>query len=283
MNPVFNKPLNNQEQQKNNDELTSDLTSELLSQFVDMVFSGAMEEENNNLKNQNTHNIIPKDNTPKNKTQKEKTEQKIEQFYTPSTATLDFINNCIFVNNNKYYIERHVSNNDIIINRLVALENVYNIEQFADKFINKNLYNYRILANDLLIYFNKERKFALKLVDKNSLIKDYYKFFNCAYLKPNAETKPVIDLLKMDQLIKGQAYFNFELKPKITYHDTEIEYAVFDEILDFLCNANNKTAKLVFKELIKCDHEYLSECALHGDFKPIYLTDYDRTKKIYIN
>ena len=279
MNPVFNKPLNNQEQQKTNDELTS----ELLSQFVDMVFSGAMEEENNNLKNQNTSNDISKNNTTKDTTQEQKTQQKIEQFYTPSTATLDFVNNCIFVNNNKYYIERHVSNNDVVINRLVVLDNVYNIEQFANKFINKTLYNYRILTNDLLIYFNKERKFALKLVDKNSLIKDYYKFFNCTYLKPNAETKPVIDLLKMDQFIKGQAYFNFELKPKITYYDTEIEYAVFDEILDFLCNANKKIAKLVFKELIKCDYEYLSECALHGEFKPIYLTNYDKTKKIYIN
>ena len=38
MNSVFNKPLNNQEQQKNNDELTS----ELLSQFVDMVFGDVM-------------------------------------------------------------------------------------------------------------------------------------------------------------------------------------------------------------------------------------------------
>ena len=164
MNPVFNKPLNNQEQQKNNDELTS----ELLSQFVDMVFNGAMEEENNH-----------KD-TSKDTTQEQKTQQKMEHFYTPSTATLDFANNCIFVNNNKYYIERYVSSNDTIINRLVALENVYNIEQFADKFINKNLYNYKILANDLLVYFNKERKFVLKLVDKNSLIKGYYKFFNCA-------------------------------------------------------------------------------------------------------
>lgn len=279
MNSVFNKPLNNQEQPKNNDELTS----ELLSQFVDMVFGDVMEEEKNNHKDQNASNEISNDSS-KDTTQEQKTHQKMEQFYTPSTATLDFINNCIFVNNNKYYIERHVSNTEVVINnRLVTLENMYNIEQFADKFINKILYNYKILSNDLLIYFNEERKFVLKLIDKNSLIKDYYKFFNCAYLKPNAETKPVIDLLKMDQFIKGQAYFNFELKPKITYHDAEIEYAVFDEILDFLCNANKKTAKLVFKELIKCDHEYLSECALHGDFKPIYLTDYDRTKKIYIN
>ena len=225
MNPVFNKPLNNQEQQKNNDELTS----ELLSQFVDMVFNEVME-ENNDLKNQNIHNTIPKENATKDTTQEQKTYQKMDQFYAPSTATLDFVNNCIFVNNNKYYIERHVGNNDIVINRLVALENVYNIEQFADKFVNKNLYNYKILSNDLLIYFNKERKFALKLFDKNCLIKDYYKFFNCAYLKPNTETKPVIDLLKMNQFIKGQAYFKFELKPKITYHDTEIEYVVFDEI-----------------------------------------------------
>ena len=163
MNPVFNKPLNNQEQQKNNDELTS----ELLSQFVDMVFNEVMEEENNDLKNQNIHNTIPKDNTSKDTTQEQKTYQKMEQFYAPSTATLDFVNNCIFVNNNKYYIERYVGNNDIVINRLVALENVYNIEQFADKFVNKNLYNYKILSNDLLIYFNKERKFALKLIDKN--------------------------------------------------------------------------------------------------------------------
>ena len=69
----------------------------------------------------------------------------------------------------------------------------------------------------------------------------------------------------------------------LTYLENEIEYEVFDEVLDFLYNTDKETLKIAFKELIKCDKEYLSDCALTGKFKKICIVDYRKTKRIYNN
>lgn len=310
MNPVFNKPLNNQQLNKEDTSkdiskdtpnepangmpngVSNDMSNDLLNQFIDMVFGGSIAEQENDNKN-NTIREKKSERHPERHSKKQnevshEVPHEVPQensfvIKTPSTAVLDFKNNCIVVNNNKYYIERFTSETNITINRLVKLDNVFTIEQFAEKYVNRNLFQVKILTNDLLIYFNNERKFIVKLINKNSKIKDYIKFLNCAYLKPDLETKPISDLLKMDQIIKAQAYFEFELKPRITYLENEVEYEVFDEVLDFLYNTDKETLKITFKELIKCDKEYLSDCALTGKFKKICIVDYTKTKRIYNN
>lgn len=314
MNPVFNKPLNNQKMNKENtskntpnektNEMPKRVSNDLLDQFIDMVFSNSIPEQENNNKN-NTVREKKSEGYPEkcsekcsevqretnretnHKTQPETNHEvlseKLPPIKIPTSATLDFKNNCIVIDNNKYYIERFTSDTNMTINRLVKLDNVFTIEQFAEKYINKKQFGYKILTKDLLIYFNKEQKFLVKLIDKNDTIKDYTKFFNCAYLKPDQETKPISDLLKMDQVIKAQAYFEFELKAQITYLENEIEYEVFNEVLDFLYNTDKETLKIAFKELIKCDKEYLSECALTGKFKKICIVDYSKIKRIYNN
>ena len=298
MNPIFDKPL----ETKTQNEHQNDVSNEILGQFIDMVFGGSTqkqttkqtpEQDPNNNEKTSQKNTEPKNKNSVNKKSEklntkttEKTMEKTMEKPTeksPSTALLDFGNNCIVVNNSKYYIERFVSDTDVVINRLVQLDNVFTIEQFAEKYVDKNKFNYRILSKNLLIYSNKDQKHLLSLVDKNDRIKDYHKFFNCAYLKPDHETKPVVDLLKMDQVIKAQAYFDFELKPRITYLNNEIEYEVFDEVLDFLYNTDKETLRIAFKEFIKCDKEYLSDCALTGVFKKICIIDHGKTKRIYNN
>lgn len=286
MNPVFNKPLNNQKKDKEetSKDTSNEMSNELLNQFIDMVFGNSIPEQESDNKKNTVREKYP-EVRPKKPLEKsnESLPENSSAIKTPTLATLDFKNNCIVVNNNKYYIERFVSDTNMVINRLVKLENVFTIEQFAEKYINKNRFNFKILTNDLLIYFNNEQKFLIKLINKNNIIKDYIKFFNCAYLKPDTETKPISDLLKMDQIIKAQAYFEFELKPRITYLENEIEYEVFDEVLDFLYNTDKETLKIAFKELIKCDKEYLSDCALTGKFKKICIVDYAKSKRIYNN
>ena len=63
----------------------------------------------------------------------------------------------------------------------------------------------------------------------------------------------------------------------------KVEYEIFNEVLDFLYNTDKETLQIAFKELIKCDKEYLSECALTGKFKKICIVDYTKTKRIYNN
>lgn len=294
MNPVFNKPLNNQKvnKEETSKDTSNEMSNDLINQFIDMVFGGSIPDEKTDNNNKNVKGKKSESHSESHSEQQNEVQRKVHPetlpenssiIKTPTLATLDFRNNCIIVNNNEYYIERFVSDTNTVINRLVKLDNVFTIEQFAEKCINKNRFHFKILTNDLLIYFNNEQKFLVKLIDKNSKIKDYIKFFNCAYLKPDSETKPLSDLLKMDQIIKAQAYFEFELKPRITYLENEIEYEVFDEVLDFLYNTDKETLKIVFKELIKCDKEYLSDCALTGKFKKICIVDYRKTKRIYNN
>lgn len=294
MNPVFNKPLDNQKMNKEDiskdtSKVKSDeMSNELLNQFIDMVFGGSITEQENNEKNNTVHEKKSEGHPEGySEVQSERHPEVLPEnsfaIKTPTSAVLDFKNNCIVVNNNKYYIERFTSDTNVTINRLVKLDNVFTIEQFAEKHINKNRFHFKILTNDLLIYFNREQKFLVKLIDKNSTIKDYIKFFNCDYLKPDQETKPVSNLLKMDQIIKAQAYFEFELKPRITYLENEVEYEVFNEVLDFLYNTDKETLKIAFKEFIKNDKEYLSDCALTGKFKKICIVDYTKTKRIYNN
>lgn len=302
MNPVFNKPLNNQQvnKEETSNEMSEDKSNDFLNQFIDMVFGGSIPEQESDNKNntvrekkseahseahseRRTEKRSEAHSEVQHKAKRETLPENSFVITSPSSAVLDFKNNCIVVNNNKYYIERFTSETNITINRLVKLDNVFTIEEFAEKCVNKNQFKFKILSSDLLIYFNNEQKFLVKLIDKNSKIKDYIKFFNCAYLKQDSETKPLSDLLKMDQIIKAQAYFEFELKPRITYLENEIEYEVFDEVLDFLYNTDKETLKIAFKELIKCDKEYLSDCALTGKFKKICIVDYRKTKRIYNN
>lgn len=294
MNPVFNKPLNNQQvnKEETSNETSNDKSNDFLNQFIDMVFGGSIPEQESDDKNNTVREKKSEAHSERRQEVQHKAKREVKRetlpensfvITSPSSAVLDFKNNCIVVNNNKYYIERFTSETNITINRLVKLDNVFTIEEFAEKCVNKNRFNFKILSNDLLIYFNNEQKFLVKLIDKNGKIKDYIKFFNCAYLKQDSETKPISDLLKMDQIIKAQAYFEFELKPRITYLENEIEYEVFDEVLDFLYNTDKETLKIAFKELIKCDKEYLSDCALTGKFKKICIVDYRKTKRIYNN
>lgn len=262
-NKIFEQPL---KQENNKDE-------EILFNFIDGLFN-EIADKKTDLKSE----LKPETHTKNKNT----VNSNIINSTTINNAILDFNDNCIRVNNQKYYIQKYTSDTNVVLNRLVVLEDKYDLKQFITKFLNLDKYHFNFLTDSLVLYQNVNGdKSILKLFNSNDKIKQYYNFFNCGYFKPNEITSKLTSLLKLNQTIKAQSYFTFEVKAKITEYENEIEYEIFEEVLDFLYEIPKKELQIIFKEFIKNDSNYLANCALEGKFKKIYLTDYKHTKRIY--
>lgn len=288
-NKVFEQPLNHA---NNNEELLNDFFEELLSIVSNPNISGETVDKSDVNTNNNTNvNINGKSQvdingssnvkiTPINKNIP-KSETKLKH-QKDNVCRLDFDNNCIKVGDQKYYIQKFISDTNIIINRLVILEDKYTLKQFISKFLDLEKYRFKILSESLVLYQdNDNNKYILKLFNCNDKIKPYYHFFNCGYIKPEETTSKIVSLLKLDQTIKAQAYFTFELKANIVENETEIKYEIFDEVMDLLYDLPKKELQILFKEFIKNDTNYLATCALEGKFKKICLIDFEHKKRIY--
>lgn len=294
-NKVFEQPLNHT---NHNEELLNNFFEELLSIVSNPNTNGETIDKsdtntdintnvNTDINTNNNTNVEINDNSQidingKSGIKPIPINKNIPKHQKDTVCRLDFDDNCIKVGNQKYYIQKFISDTNIIINRLVILEDNYTLKQFIDKFLDLEKYRFKILSESLALYQdNDNNKYILKLFDCNDKIKPYYYFFNCGYIKPEETTSKIVSLLKLDQIIKAQAYFTFELKANIVENETEIKYEIFDEVMDLLYELPKKELQILFKEFIKNDTNYLATCALEGKFKKICLIDFEHKKRIY--
>ena len=277
-NKIFEQPL---KQENNKDE-------EILFNFIDELFS-EITDKKTDLKSElkpETHiknkNVVNNNTINSSSINSDTINSHTINSAIINNAILDFGDNCIKINNQRYYIQKYISDTNIVLNRLVIVEDKYDSRQFITKFLNLDKYHFKLLTDSLILYQDVDGyKSILKLFNSNDKIKQYYNFFNCGYFKPNEITAKITSLLKLDQTIKAQSYFTFEVKAKITEYENEIEYEIFEEVLDFLYEIPKEELQIIFKEFIKNDSNYLANCALKGKFKKISLTDDKHTKQIY--
>ena len=268
---------NNENSNSSNGDALNDVDQSILEFFDDFITQHAdkfknSQEQKPEIKNKETIEKTQEKKIPLSKPENEKPK---------SGNLLDFQRRSIIFNNQEYILttKLHDQNDShYLIKPVFKFLNEQRLELIKSIFKNSTNIYIKQLTNKIIYVDNGYRSYIFYYVDqdfvKSNGFKDYFQYYIINDQIIKNEPSDLMSLLHVNNYVTAQPFYMFELDIK-TYKEKNVyKYIVNDGVFDFITRTlSEQDRKLVMKEFIRKDSEYLLELAINHNSLQLALSN----------